>query len=129
MAVSESTQALQDCRILVVEDEYFIAEDMALALERLGATVIGPASDREKALALLSSSEQVDAAVLDINLRGAAVFPVADALIEQGIPFVFATGYAPASVPQAYSSVPCWEKPFNPNDLAQVLPPLVRVAR
>ncbi|MBQ0824808.1 response regulator [Microvirga sp. HBU67558] len=129
MAVSGHKQSLRDCRILVVEDEYFLAEDMAQALEKLGATIIGPASDREKALALLSSSEQVDAAVLDINLRGATAFPVADALLEHGIPFVFATGYAPASVPRAYSAVPCWEKPFNPNDLAQALPQIVRGVR
>ncbi|UVF20259.1 response regulator [Microvirga terrae] len=129
MAVSGHKQSLRDCRILVVEDEYFLAEDMAQALEKLGATIIGPASDREKALALLSSSEQVDAAVLDINLRGATAFPVADALLEHGIPFVFATGYAPASVPWAYSAVPCWEKPFNPNDLAQALPQIVRGVR
>ncbi|EIM24951.1 CheY-like receiver domain-containing protein [Microvirga lotononidis] len=119
-------QLLNHCRILVVEDEYFIADDMAKALESLGADVVGPASDQQKALALLSSTEKVHAAVLDINLRGCTAFPIADTLIEQGVPFVFTTGYAPASVPPIYADIPRWEKPFNYNDLAQSLPDLVR---
>ena len=122
-------QSLARCRILVVEDEYFIADDMAKALEKLGAEVVGPAADQEKALALLSSAELIDAAVLDINLRGATVFPIADILIEQGVPFVFATGYAPASVPPVYAGIPRWEKPFNPGDLVRSLPKLVREAQ
>jgi CheY-like chemotaxis protein len=82
----------------VAEDEYFIADDMGKALEQLGAGVVGPARNQGKALALLSSGEGIDAAVHDINLRGLTVFPIAGALIEQGVPFVFVAGYAPASV-------------------------------
>jgi CheY-like chemotaxis protein len=126
MAIHEIGQSLNHCRILVVEDEYFIADDMAKALEKLGAEVVGPASDQERALAFLSSSERIDAAVLDINLRGSTAFPIADILMEQGVPFVFATGYAPASVPLAYARILRWEKPFNPGDLARALPQLVR---
>ncbi|WP_414472495.1 response regulator [Microvirga sp. M2] len=120
--------ALARCRVLVVEDEYFIADDMAKALEKLGAEVVGPVPKPDKALMLLSSGEGIDAAVLDINLRGEEVFPVADALAERGIPFVFATGYDPSSVPVAYADVPRWEKPFNPDALAQALPGIVRCA-
>lgn len=120
--------ALTRCRVLVVEDEYFIADDMAKALEKLGAEVVGPVPRRDKALMLLSSGEGIDAAVLDINLRGEEVFPVADALAERGIPFVFATGYDPSSVPVAYADVSRWEKPFNPDALAQALPGIVRYA-
>ncbi len=54
------------------------------------------------------------------------VFPVADALREQGVPFVFATGYDESAVPEAYKDVPRWEKPFKPEDLAKALPALVQ---
>ena len=107
-------------RVLVVEDEYFLADDLAQALETLGAQVVGPVPTLEKALALLAG-ERVDAAVLDINLKGHAVYPAADVLREQGVPFVFATGYDRRSVPDAYKDVPRWEKPFRPKDLAKAL--------
>ncbi|KLK93984.1 chemotaxis protein CheY [Microvirga vignae] len=120
--------ALARCRVLVVEDEYFIADDMAKALEKLGAEVVGPVPKREKALALISSGEKIDAAVLDINLRGEEVFPVADALAAHGIPFVFATGYDASSIPPSYAAVPRWEKPFSPDALSRALPAIVRNA-
>ena len=77
------------------------------------------------ALALLEA-EPVDLAVLDINLQGETVFPVAEALREQGVPFVFATAYQEASILPEYRDVPRWEKPFRPDDLAQALPKIVR---
>ena len=113
-------------RVLVVEDEYYLADDMAQALARLGAEVVGPVPTRDKALALLASGEKIDAAVLDINLKGETVFPVADALAARGVSFVFATGYDESAVPPAYRDVPRWEKPFNPQALAKALPGLAR---
>jgi CheY-like chemotaxis protein len=121
MTGSATERALASRRVLVVEDEYFLADDMAQVLAGLGAEVLGPVSTREQALALLSSDERIDLAVLDINLRGQTVFPVADALTDRGIPFVFSTGYSQASLPPAYQEVPLWEKPFNPYELAKVL--------
>jgi hypothetical protein len=61
-------------------------------------------------------------------LRWATAFPIADTLISQGVPFVFATGYAP-SIPSIYAGIPWWEKPFNSEDLAKALPQLVKNAR
>jgi CheY-like chemotaxis protein len=122
MASSTANASLAHRRILVVEDEYFLADDMAHSLQKLGAEVVGPVPTRDKALALLSSGERVDAAVLDINLRGETVFPVAETLIRQGVPFVFATGYDQSAVPAAYKEVPRWEKPFRPDELAKMLP-------
>jgi len=119
------TGTLANRRVLVVEDEYFIADDMAKALRKLGAEVLGPVPTSGKALTLLSSDQRIDAAVLDINLRGETVFPVADALKERGVPFVFATGYDQSSVPSAYSGVPRWEKPFDPHELVKSLPGLL----
>jgi len=125
MASMSDTGALAYRRVLIVEDEYFLADDMAQALQKLGAQVIGPVPTPDKALALLAD-EPVDAAILDINLKGQMVFPVADALREQGVPFVFATGYDENAVPEAYKDVPRWEKPFRPEDLAKALPALVQ---
>ena len=121
-----ATGSLARCRMLVVEDEFYIADEMAQALQTLGAEVVGPVPTKDKALALLASGETIDAAVLDINLKGHAVYPVADALAERGVPFVFATGYDETAVPEAYKDVPRWEKPFKPEDLARALPEIVQ---
>jgi CheY-like chemotaxis protein len=111
-------------RVLVVEDEYFIADDLAQTLSRLGAQVVGPIRDRDEALRLVAEGKPIDWAVLDINLRGEMVYPLADALRQRGIPFLFATGYDAQSIAKGYESVPRWEKPFNPASLARALPGL-----
>lgn len=120
-----SEHGLSGRRVLVVEDEYFIADDIARALRRLGAEVVGPAPNREEALALLYSGERIDLAVLDINLHGKMVHPVADVLQERGVPFVFATGYDQSVLPERHQNTPRWEKPFDPNALVRTLPKLV----
>ena len=111
-------------RVLVVEDEYFIADDIARALTSLGAEVVGPAPDLQRAEALLNEGS-IDWAVLDINLQGEMVYPVAQALQKRSIPFVFATGYDQASIPSGFADVPRWEKPFDPGALARILPSLL----
>src|SRR5262249_477527 len=78
--------------VLVVEDDYLVAMDIVRALERAGAEVIGPAPAVEAALDALEQTAP-DGAILDINLGGEMAFPVADALLARGVPFVFATGY------------------------------------
>ena len=88
--------------------------------------MVGPAPDPDEALALLSSNERIDLAVLDINLHGEMVHPVADALAERGVPFVFATGYDHSGVPARHQDAPRWEKPFDPNALVRALPRLAR---
>jgi CheY-like chemotaxis protein len=96
------------------------------ALTKLGAEVVGPAPDLEHATALLATGERIDSAVLDINLPGELVYPVADALRQRGIPFLFATGYDQASIPAGYEDVPRRKKPFDHNALARVLPALMQ---
>jgi len=107
-------------RVLVVEDEYFIAQDLRSALEGRGAGVVGPAPDPETAIALIEA-DQVDIAVLDIHLRGMIDFTVADELKRRGIPFVFATGYEDGTVPARHRGVPLWRKPFETRELADSL--------
>jgi CheY-like chemotaxis protein len=124
MAKGGPGELLNDRRILVVEDEYFVADDIARALAISGAVVVGPVPTRQEALRLLAS-ERIDAAVLDINLRGEMVYPVADALRERGVPFVFATGYDRAAIQAGYRDVPRWEKPFKLDELVEALPQLL----
>jgi CheY-like chemotaxis protein len=108
--------------LLVVEDEYIVAADLAASLESVGAQVIGPAGSVQEALTLVEMDEgRLDGAVLDINLRGERVFPVADALARRGVPFVFTTGYDAVAIPNSYAGVPRCEKPVNKADLARLL--------
>lgn len=107
--------------IMVVEDEYLIALVIEMAMIDLGATVIGPFSRIEDALSALEGSTPPDAAILDINIRGKHVFPVADRLRERRIPFVFATGYDDWTIPQHLSHVQRFEKPVDPAKLAAAL--------
>jgi CheY-like chemotaxis protein len=107
-------------RLLVVEDDYMIAADLASALQEYGAQVIGPAGSIENALDLLAADCTIDGAVLDINLRGKHAYPVADALRARGVPFIFTTGYDAWTIPDVYAGVPRVEKPVNTLALAQL---------
>jgi CheY-like chemotaxis protein len=126
MMSAKPQQSLIGRRVLIVEDEYFLADDLAQAVAQLGAEVLGPVPTREEALTLLATAGQIDLAVLDINLQDEAAFPVADVLAKQGVPFLFATGYGQTALPTRYQHVPWWEKPFDPQALAQALPALMR---
>ena len=84
-------------RILLVEDEYFIVDDMVRTFKACGAEVVGPVASVDGALDLIAATERLDGAVLDVNLQGEMAYPVADALVARGVPFVFATGYDEAS--------------------------------
>lgn len=84
---------LHGLRVLVVEDEMLIAAEMEATLEDLGCRVVGPFGRVSQALDALDGA-QVDAAVLDVNVRGEMIFPVAARLKAQGVPMVFCTGYA-----------------------------------
>ena len=113
--------ALRGRRILVVEDEYMVAADLARALEDRGVDVIGPVGSIEDALELLGAEDRIDGAVLDINLRGERAYPIADALRERKVPFIFATGYDAWSIPAAYAEEPRIEKPVDTRALARLL--------
>ncbi|MCB8837054.1 response regulator [Aurantimonas sp. VKM B-3413] len=112
---------LKGRRILIVEDDYFLAEDMMLLFTEAGATVAGPVATLAEALAAVEGEAQLDGAVLDINLRGELSFPVADALISRGVPFVFATGYDCSLLPERFANVPACEKPVAPDWLTATL--------
>ncbi len=100
-------------KILLVEDEYVIASDLKQILMALGADVLGPAGTIPAAEKLLAANPQPNAAILDINVRGALVYPFAENLITRGVPFAFVTGYSSDSVPSEYSAAPHCEKPVT----------------
>ena len=84
---------LKGLRVLVVEDEMLVAAEMEATLEDFGCEVVGPFARIGQALDALEDT-LVDAAVLDVNVRGEMIFPVAEALKARGVPMVFCTGYA-----------------------------------
>ncbi|MBP1181219.1 response regulator [Methylobacterium sp. PvR107] len=112
-----SAGSLSRRRVPAVEDEYVIAEALEEALRQAGATVLGPVSSVDGALALLRSEAAPEAAILGVNLCGEMVYPVADCLIARGVPFVFATGYDQTVLPERYAAACRLEKPFAPPEI------------
>lgn len=106
--------------MFVVEDEamlFFMAEDM---LCDLGSVEVRHASRLPEALAFLEH-ERPDVAMLDVNLAGQPVYPVADRLAAANIPFIFATGYGAAGIPQRFGARPVVQKPFTQDMLGEAL--------
>lgn len=113
--------ALRDCRVLVVEDEYLLADLLASELEDAGAIIIGPVGHLADAIALIQREQRIDAAILDVNLGGEMIFPAADMLIERGVPFVLTSGYDRSALPSRLSGVPVCEKPVGMSRLIKAI--------
>jgi CheY-like chemotaxis protein len=107
-------------RVLVVEDETLVAMLVEDTLVDAGVVVLGPVATVSESLALLEK-ERPDLAVLDLNLAGETSEPVAEALIRLGVPFVVASGYGAAGLPQRLASAPVLAKPYAPEDLTAAL--------
>ncbi|KQQ31745.1 response regulator receiver protein [Methylobacterium sp. Leaf123] len=103
--------ALLNRRVLVVEDDYFWADELRQGLEKVGVVVRGPVASVEAALNILDSEGAVDGAILDLDLRGERAYVVADRLLAQRTPLVFVTGYDAGAILHRYASVPRFEKP------------------
>src|SRR6516225_9386613 len=117
MALQPATPAR---RILVVEDELMIRMLLEDMLGELGYTVAAEAGRLDEALAAAKNAE-IDVAILDVNLNGQPILPVADALAARGTPFVFATGYGERGLPEPYRDRPTLKKPFQLEGLKQML--------
>jgi CheY-like chemotaxis protein len=115
---------LEGWRVLVVEDEALVGRMFEDVLLDAGAEVIGPATSVEEALLLIETAAAgggVSAAMLDINLQGAMVSPVADHLAALGVPFVFTTGYGEDCDRGSHSAAPILAKPFGPDTLVSAV--------
>jgi CheY-like chemotaxis protein len=117
--MSES-RSFAGLRVLVVEDEMMVSMLIEDMLADLGCTIVGPASRLDEAMELARDGA-IDCAVLDVNLGGQPIFPLADLLRERGRPFAFATGYGDAGLRDVDRGSPVLQKPFREGDLARVL--------
>ena len=118
--VSAAHATMAGKRILVVEDDYFIAKGLSRALRALAASVVGPAASVVDAL-MLVAAEPLDGGLLDINLRGEVGYAVADAFMARGIPFVLTTGYSADVLPARFAAVPRCLKPIQIDQLVTAL--------
>ena len=115
------TQALEGRTILVVEDESLVAMLLETILEDMGCATLGPVSTIDEALAVIADGSSFDGALLDVNVAGKEVFPVAAALKERGVPFVFSTGYGEGGLPEEWRGHPTIQKPFTEDAVQQAL--------
>jgi DNA-binding response OmpR family regulator len=119
------TAALEGARVLVVEDEYLVATLIEEILKSAGCIVMGPIPRVPEALDALDDDD-VDAAVLDVNLAGERINPVADALSERDVPFMFVSGYGANALPSEYAERPLICKPFRIAELLRALSSILR---
>ena len=105
---------------MVVEDEALVAMILGNSLVELGYSVVGPFSRATDAMAAVRN-EEVDAAILDINLGGELVYPVAHLLSDQRVPFMFITGYGAESIDARFADVPVLQKPIERPMLQRIL--------
>ena len=116
------TTTLSGLRLLLVEDETLVAMMVEDMLADLGCVVVDVAGTLSRGLALVADQGlDLDGAILDVNLGGEKVYPVAEALAARGVPFIFATGYGTAGIAEDFSHVPALAKPYESRALARML--------
>ncbi|KAB0682057.1 response regulator [Aureimonas leprariae] len=122
------TPSLSGSTVLVVEDDYYLADDARQALERAGATVLGPCASADDALAVLQE-QTPDCAVVDINLGTSRSFDLARTIKGHGIAMLFVTGYDASAIPPDLADIPCLQKPLEPSKLTAAITELRRGSR
>ena len=115
-------------RVLIVEDESLVAMLLETILEDMGCTPVGPASTIDEGFALATGAEPLDAALLDVNVAGRQVFPIAEALKSRGVPFVFSTGYGESGLSDEWRGHPTVQKPFTEAAIREALMKAMGVA-
>lgn len=115
---------LRGVRVLVVEDDYYLASDLQDALQRAGATVLGPFPDEEEARSALEAAAP-DCAFVDINLGRGPSFGLSRDLLGRRIPFAFVTGYDAGAIPAEFDGVERCEKPMALSHIAAIAARLV----
>ena len=123
VAAARAPRSLAGSRVLIVEDAVLLALELETGLADAGAEIVGPAYELEEAMALLD--RPIDAAVLDANLNGRSVTPVAEALAARGVPFVFATGYGDTAGAPGGFAAPVIRKPYDVTQVAAAVADLL----
>jgi DNA-binding NtrC family response regulator len=121
-------RTLRDCRVLVVEDEYMLADELRWELKEAAAITLGPVATVEDAIGLINSETEIDGGILDVNLGGELVFPVADRLAERGVPFLFTTGYDRSVIPTRFTDITRCEKPINIRRITQAIGRVIQIS-
>ncbi len=126
----ETPIALKGNRLLLVEDEALVASMMTEALNEIGFEIIGPFGRMDYQLGAAVSGE-IDAAILDVNIGGELVYPIAEILAARDIPFAFVTGYSEENIDEKFAKVPVMQKPVERKALQAIFlaPDAVMAAR
>lgn len=111
--------------VLLVEDEVMIRMMVADMLGELGYTIAGEAGDIDDAVRLVQTTD-FDIAILDVNVNGRVISPVAEAVTLRGLPFVFATGYGSSGLPEKFRDIPTLQKPFQMATLQRAIEDALR---
>lgn len=123
------TQPLTGRRVLVVEDESLVAMLLETILEDMECVPIGPVSNIDEGEAMARDTAGLDAALLDVNVAGRQVFPVAEVLKARGVPFVFSTGYGEGGLPEEWRGAVTVQKPFTEAAIRDALMKAMGVAQ
>ena len=119
-----ATQDLTGRRILVVEDSPVVGPFTADLLDDLGCVVVGPAPNMASARELAEAGD-IDAAIVDIHIRGERVFPICEILAQKGVPFLLTSGYADRQMPEQWQDRPRLDKPYTLDDVREALAKLL----
>ena len=121
MSADEASSTIKGMRVLLVEDEALVALMLEDMLADLGCVVAGTANAVAQALSQIAGACDIEAAILDVHLGGETVYPVADVLLQRGVPFVFSTGFGPTDLAVRYPDSPLLNKPYPPAALEAAL--------
>ena len=128
MIAEANEDLLKGARVLVVEDEAAISMLLEDMLFDFGCEVVGPAARLATALEM-AQSENFAVAILDVNVAGEPIYPVAEAIVRRDLPLVFSTGYGGAGIREPFRDRPVVQKPFSQNDLKRTLISAMAAAR
>lgn len=123
---SDGSGPLAGRRVLVIEDEYFLADDIVRKLSEMGARIVGPFGDLGEATDVVGRDAAIDAAIVDINLRSEMVFPLARILRARKVPFVFMSGYDSRSIEAEFQDVRLLGKPLDIAAMARELANMIK---
>lgn len=121
MAPRPKTKALKGLRVFVVEDEALVVMNLEMILEDLGCVVVGPAMRFDQAEEMVNEAIEVDMAILDVNLDGQEIFPLAERLSASDVAVIFATGYHQIDMADRWRGAPILQKPYTSEDVARSL--------